>query len=66
MWPDPRLTQDLVTYTEEIVNGKLHFWAAPGQYFHYTETSELIFNSNNLTGFYGNIGGLTAVNSWNQ
>ena len=26
MWPNPEETADLVTCTEEIVNGKLHFW----------------------------------------
>ena len=25
MWPYPQETVDLVTFTEEIVNGKLHF-----------------------------------------
>ena len=25
MWPNPEETADLVTFTEEIVNGKLHF-----------------------------------------
>ena len=25
MWPNPKETADLVTFTEEIVNGKLHF-----------------------------------------
>ena len=25
MWPNPRETADLVTFTEEILNGKLHF-----------------------------------------
>ena len=25
MWPNPQETADLVTYTEEILNGKLHF-----------------------------------------
>ena len=25
MWPDPQETSDLVTFTEEILNGKLHF-----------------------------------------
>ena len=25
MWPDPQETADLVTFTEEILNGKLHF-----------------------------------------
>ena len=27
MWPNPQLTTDLVTFTEEILNGKLHFCA---------------------------------------
>ena len=27
MWPNPHVTADLVTFTEEIVNGKLHFCA---------------------------------------
>ena len=26
MWPNPRETADLVTFTEEILNGKLHFF----------------------------------------
>ena len=25
MWPNPQETADCVTFTEEIVNGKLHF-----------------------------------------
>ena len=25
MWPNPQVTADLVTFTEEILNGKLHF-----------------------------------------
>ena len=25
MWPNPKETADLVTFTEEILNGKLHF-----------------------------------------
>ena len=25
MWPNPQETEDLVTFTEEIFNGKLHF-----------------------------------------
>ena len=27
MWPDPQETADLVTFTEEILNGKLIFRA---------------------------------------
>ena len=25
MWPNPQLPADLVTFTEEFLNGKLHF-----------------------------------------
>ena len=25
MWPNPQETEDLVTFIEEILNGKLHF-----------------------------------------
>ena len=25
MWPDPQVAADLVTFTEEILNGKLQF-----------------------------------------
>ena len=28
MWPNPQVTADLVTFTEEIRNGKLHFFCA--------------------------------------
>ena len=61
MWPDAQLTEDLVTFTEEIANGIFHSCA--GQYSYQTETRELIFNSNYLTVFCGNISGLTAVSS---
>ena len=26
MWPNPQFPANLVTFTEEILNGKLHFW----------------------------------------
>ena len=26
MWPNPQFSADLVTFTEEILNGKLHFF----------------------------------------
>ena len=25
MWPNPQIPADLITFTEEILNGKLHF-----------------------------------------
>ena len=30
MWPNPLFPADLVTFTEENLNGKLHFWAVNG------------------------------------
>ena len=30
MWPNPQETADLVIFTEEIHNGKLHFYAVVG------------------------------------
>ena len=28
MWPNPQFTAELVAFTEEILNGKLHFFCA--------------------------------------
>ena len=28
MWPDLQFPVNLVTFTEEILNGKLHFWCS--------------------------------------
>ena len=33
MWPNPHETVDLVTFTEEILNGKLHFLYSWSQAF---------------------------------
>ena len=32
MWPNPQLPADLVTFTEEILNGKLHFLCSATNY----------------------------------
>ena len=31
MWPNPQETADLVTFTEEILNGKLYFLCSAGE-----------------------------------
>ena len=36
MWPNPQETADLVTFTEEILNGKLHFLCSATDVFCYT------------------------------
>ena len=28
MWPNPQFPADLVTFTEEIINGKVHLYSA--------------------------------------
>ena len=32
MWPNPQQTVDLVTFTEEILNGELHFFVCSASY----------------------------------
>ena len=38
MWPNPQEAADLVTFTEEILNGKLHFLCSVGYFkpFHFS------------------------------
>ena len=33
MWPNPQFRADLVTFTEEILQGKLHFFGSENGYF---------------------------------
>ena len=41
MWPNPQFLADLVTFTEEILNGKLHFLCNAKEIFkHVTEIRE--------------------------
>ena len=41
MWPNPQFPVDLVTFTEEILNGKLHFCAVWNDFIDYTEDWEI-------------------------
>ena len=34
MWPNPQSPADLVTFTEEILKGKLHFLCSVGIMYH--------------------------------
>ena len=34
MWPNPEFPADLVSFTEEILNGKLHFLCSDGRFDH--------------------------------
>ena len=60
MWPHLQETSDLVTFTEEIFNGKLYLScsvtnclnAFKFQCCHHIESSQLIWCANQLTGFY--------------
>ena len=50
MWPNPQETADLVTFTEEILNGKRHLLYIVNIFFTY---------------FLINIGGVIAI-TWND
>ena len=45
MWPNPQETKDLVTFTEEILNGKVPFFVQCSR-------SGADFNSLNFASFY--------------
>ena len=40
MWPNPQETADLVTFTEEIFYGKLHFFVPGKKHVKNYETSQ--------------------------
>ena len=40
MWPNPYETEDLVTFTEEILNGKVHFCAVQKEFFEFKWSSD--------------------------
>ena len=35
MWPNPQKNADLVTFTEEILNAKIHFLCSENVYTHF-------------------------------
>ena len=45
MWPNPQKTTNLVTFTEEILNGKLHFLCSEGEY---NRTNIVPFSTNQI------------------
>ena len=45
MWPNPQFLADLVIFTEEFFNGKLHVLCS-------VDTSQMICESDQLTGIY--------------
>ena len=44
MWPNPQGTADLVTFTEEIVNGKLHFLCSAMEIYTNCTVNEILVN----------------------
>ena len=40
MWTNPQETADLVTFTEEILNGKLHIFCSIRKVWDFKRTSE--------------------------
>ena len=47
MWPNPQETADLITFTEEILNGKLHFLCS----VHYEKILDFLKPSPNLPSY---------------
>ena len=45
MWPNPQETGDLVTFTEEIFNGKVHFLFSRGHCFNWSVLAQLNISS---------------------
>ena len=58
MWPNPQETADLVTFIEEILNGKLHFLFRASyslgdlDSFQSSVTFHIVYSANQMTGFY--------------
>ena len=44
MWPNPQKTADLVTFTEEILSGKLHFLCSDGSIFFMENANPIYFS----------------------
>ena len=45
MWPNPQFpTADLVTFTEEILNEKLHFLCSDGAALKYSKVRQSLYN----------------------
>ena len=45
MWPNPQETGDLVTFLEEIFNGKVHFLCSRGHCFNWSVLAQLNISS---------------------
>ena len=52
MWPNPQETLDLVTFAEEIFNGKLHFCAVNVLVARFSEKWEISSCSNNANWYW--------------
>ena len=48
MWPNPQETEDLATFTEEILNGNLYFLCSVLFYATYYEQRKILMNANFL------------------
>ena len=47
MWPNPQFPVDLVPFTEEVLNGKLHFFCAVSVYYVLSRTRVVFLASLN-------------------
>ena len=49
MWPNPQFSEDLVTFTEEILNEKLPFCVVRITHGNYTSSHYGVMNDNNIS-----------------
>ena len=45
MWPNPQFSADLVTFTEEILHGKLLFLCSDGSTNHFPDINKIGINN---------------------
>ena len=62
MWPNPQETADLVTFTEKILNGKLHFLCSGNNYLPDSVETSSLSNLINRKTCQKNLSGTTNVN----
>ena len=48
MWPNPQFPADLVTFSEEIFNGKLHFLCSASKSWSYSTKYQIDFKNEEI------------------
>ena len=66
MWPNPHETANLVTFTEEILNGKLPFLCSDSSTFDFLQGSEYIYDFITLHSVFFEYFGIVQIRNWSQ